>query len=255
MQSFAWQACELAESLIESEPGIDVIEAPEFEAPAYFLQLRRALGMGPARQPPILIHLHSPTELIARHNDWPSGLPDLLLAERLESYSIAAADGWICPSAYLARQAEQMYGLKPDSIDVIRYPVADWATVERSHEVWERGSICYVGRLERRKGILEWIDAAVAVAPDRDDLRFELVGSNILGATEASATTSSAVASHRRCVSASSFAATCREPRCPRFSPVPASRSSPLVGRTSPMCAWRPCCRPSGAGDPRRWHG
>ena len=182
-QSFAWQACELAESLIESEPGIDIIEAPEFEAPAYFLQLRRALGMGPARQPPIVIHLHSPTELIARHNDWPSGLPEVLLAERLEAYSIGAADALICPSAYLARQAEHRYGLKPDSVEVIRYPVGDWPALERRHEIWERGSICYVGRLERRKGILEWIDAAVAVASDRDDLHFEFVGSNILGAT------------------------------------------------------------------------
>jgi glycosyltransferase involved in cell wall biosynthesis len=184
VQSFAWQACALAESLIESEPGIDVIEAPEFEAPAYFLQLRRALGMGPARQPPIVIHLHSPTELISRYNDWPSGLPDVLTAERLEAYSVGAADAWICPSAYLARQAEQMYGLEAGSIDVIRYPVGEWPPVERSRQVWERGSICYAGRLERRKGILEWIDAAVAVAAERDDLRFELVGANILGSTE-----------------------------------------------------------------------
>src|SRR5437016_14504407 len=41
-QCFSWQAGLLAEQLIEQE-GIDIIEAQEFEAPLYYLQLRRAL--------------------------------------------------------------------------------------------------------------------------------------------------------------------------------------------------------------------
>ena len=45
-QCFSWQASLLAERLIEHE-GIDIIEAQEYEAPLYFLQLRRALRLGP----------------------------------------------------------------------------------------------------------------------------------------------------------------------------------------------------------------
>ena len=123
-QCFAWQAALLAERLVE-EAGIDVIEAQEYEAPLYFFQLRRALGLGPLRRPPCLVHLHSPTELIARHNGWDHSLPNILSAKRFEDYSIAAADALLCPSRYLARQAEEHYGLAKGEITVIPYPLGD----------------------------------------------------------------------------------------------------------------------------------
>jgi hypothetical protein len=68
-QWFSWVAAGLAEQLIARE-GIDVIEGQEWEAPLYFLMLRRALGLGPERKPPCVVHLHSPTEYIFRHNEW-----------------------------------------------------------------------------------------------------------------------------------------------------------------------------------------
>jgi hypothetical protein len=52
--------------------------------------------------------------------------------------------------------------------------------LKRDSHTWERGSICYVGRLERRKGIIEWIDAAVAVAPKYPFATFDFVGTNVL---------------------------------------------------------------------------
>src|SRR5207244_5683092 len=134
------------------------------EAPLYYFQLRRALGLGPKRCPPIILHLHSPTEFIALHNDWDIGLPPVLTAKRLEDYSIAAADALLCPSRYLARQVEAHYGLEKESIQVIPLPCGDSPIIERDAETWEKGTICYVGRLERRKGIIEWTDAAVSVA-------------------------------------------------------------------------------------------
>ncbi|MGH9174265.1 MAG: glycosyltransferase, partial [Vicinamibacterales bacterium] len=62
-QAFSWQASLLAEQLIDRE-GIDVIEAQEWEAPLYYLQLRRALNLGPAARPPCVVHIHSPSERI-----------------------------------------------------------------------------------------------------------------------------------------------------------------------------------------------
>jgi glycogen(starch) synthase len=177
---FAWQAGLLAERLVESE-GIDLIEAQEYEAPLWFFQLRRSLGMGPRRQPPCLVHLHSPTEPIALHNEWDLTRPDVAAAMRLEEETIRAADALVCPSRFLARQAEERYGLAADGVHVIPLPLGGGSPLERSPDVWDHGSICYVGRLERRKGILEWIDAAVAVAPKNPDVRFGFVGPNVLG--------------------------------------------------------------------------
>lgn len=50
-QCFSWQASLLAEKLV-AEEGIDLLEAQDYEAPLYYFQLRRALGMGPRRLPP-----------------------------------------------------------------------------------------------------------------------------------------------------------------------------------------------------------
>ncbi|MEP9410703.1 MAG: glycosyltransferase [Candidatus Brocadia sp.] len=179
-QCFSWEASLLAESLVEQE-GIDIIEAQEYEAPLYYFQLRRALGFGPKKYPPCIVHLHSPTEFIAQHNDWDIYLPDTLTAKRLEDYSIATADALLCPSRYLARQVESCYGLKEGAVYVIPYPMGESPLLERNKKVWEQGTVCYVGRLERRKGIIEWIDAAVTVASKYPDAYFEFVGANVLG--------------------------------------------------------------------------
>lgn len=178
-QGFARRAALLAERLVESE-GIDLIEAQEYEAPLWCFQLRRALGMGPRRQPPCVVHLHSPTELIARHNEWPPDYPGAAAAMRLEAESLGRADALLCPSRFLARQAAERYGLPEGAVRVIPLPLGDGAEIERSPGVWERGTVCYVGRLERRKGILEWLDAAAAVAPGRPEATFEFLGADVL---------------------------------------------------------------------------
>jgi len=185
-QCFSWQASLIAEKLVEQE-GIDIIEAQDFEAPLYYFQLRRALGKGPKRRPPCFVHLHSPTEFIARHNDWDLSLPAVLTAKRLEDYSIAAADALLCPSRYLARQAEAHYGLASGSIAVVPLPIGSNDTLERSEDTWKEGTICYAGRLERRKGVIEWIEAAVEVAAAYPAARFEFVGKNVLGTNRMSA--------------------------------------------------------------------
>jgi glycogen(starch) synthase len=176
-QTFSWQATKLAETLIESEP-IDVIEGQEWEAPLYYLQLRRALGLGPRRQPPCLVHLHSPSELIFRHNQWDQTFTDFSTLRDLERYSIRAADEVLCPSRYLAKEAERLFDLMPGSVHVIPYPLGNTPALERMPEVWARDCVCYFGRLELRKGVVEWVDAAVRVARSHSTATFEFIGSD-----------------------------------------------------------------------------
>jgi glycosyltransferase involved in cell wall biosynthesis len=178
-QAFGWLAGLLVERLVE-EGAVDVIEAPEYEASLYFLQLRRALGHGPAAKPPCVIHLHSPTELIARHNNWDVGHPYFLTAKRLEDFSMSAADVLLCPSHYLADEISSRSDLGCAPPHVIHYPVPGWEPSKDSVTPNSEGPVVYVGRLERRKGFLEWIDAAVAAARLRPDARFEFVGRAVL---------------------------------------------------------------------------
>lgn len=176
-QCFAWQAGLLAERLVEQE-GIDIIEAQDYEAPLYFFQFRRALGAGPKRRPPCIVHLHSPSRYIALYNNWDPSLPEVIKANQLEDYSIKAADALLCPSRYLAKQVQSQYNFTDDVIRVIPYPIGDSPIIERSESTWKNGTICYMGRLEPRKGLLEWVDEAVAVANECKTAHFEFVGAD-----------------------------------------------------------------------------
>src|SRR3954468_719774 len=98
---------------------------------------------------------------------------------RLEAYVIGAADALLCPSHYLERQCDAHYGLVPGSVTVIPHPVGDTAAVERPPATWERGGVCYLGRLEPRKGVIEWVDAAVSIAPDCPGIVFDFVGADM----------------------------------------------------------------------------
>jgi glycosyltransferase involved in cell wall biosynthesis len=179
-QCFSWLAGQVAERLVEEE-GIDIIEAQEYEAPLYYFQLRRAQGLGPRRRPPCLVHLHSPTEFIARYNDWSSADPHTGTTKALEESSIANADGLVCPSGFLARQVETKFGMPEGSIETIPYPLCRSEMLDRAPDTWSQGNISYVGRLERRKGAMEWIGAAVKLAMRYPKLRFEFIGANVLG--------------------------------------------------------------------------
>src|SRR5262245_5838948 len=174
-QAFSWQAALLAERLVERE-GIDVIEAQEWEAPLYYFQLRRSLNLGPARRPPCIVHLHSPSELIFEANGWDRAVADYAPAIALEEYSITRADAILCPSRFLAEQALARYAIDRARVNVIPYPLGEAVQVDRGPETWASGTICHVGRLELRKGVLEWADALAAVAAEHPRLLFEFVG-------------------------------------------------------------------------------
>jgi glycosyltransferase involved in cell wall biosynthesis len=179
-QWFAWHAAFLIERLIYQEE-IDVIEGQEWEAPLYYLLLRRALGMSAERRPPCIVHLHSATEFIARVNGLPSTWQPYLPMKRMEEFCIRAADALLCPSRYLARQCADRYELSSERIRIIPYPIGFVSLAERNPDVWARGSVCFVGRLEPRKGIIEWIEAATRVAAEGPNVQFDFVGADICG--------------------------------------------------------------------------
>jgi glycosyltransferase involved in cell wall biosynthesis len=179
-QWFAWHAALVAERLIEDN-AIDVVEGQDWEAPLYFLLLRRMLGLGPRRTPPCIVHLHSPTEFIRHFNGALSVPPEYTIMKRLEDFCIRAADALLCPSHYLARQCSQHYNLPQDAIKVIHLPVGFTPLVEREPLTWDRGSICYIGRIEPRKGIIEWFEAAARIAGEDPAAHFDFIGADIWG--------------------------------------------------------------------------
>jgi glycosyltransferase involved in cell wall biosynthesis len=179
-QWFAWHAAFLGEHLIEHE-GIDVVEGQDWEAPLYYFLLRRAIGAGPTRRSACIIHLHSPTVFLRRFNGADSNPAPYMLMKRMEEFCIRSADALLCPSHYFAAQSRAHFGLQEDAIKVIHLPVGFTPKLERSAKVWADGSICYIGRLEPRKGVVEWVEAASSVARQHPTTHFDFVGADIWG--------------------------------------------------------------------------
>jgi glycogen(starch) synthase len=179
-QWFAWHAALVAEKLIE-DGAVDVVEGQEWEAPLYYLLLRRALGLGPQPSRPCIVHLHCPS-VFSRHFNGALDRPrQFTLMKRMEDFCIRSADALLCPSRYLASQCREHYGLPPEWIKVIHLPVGFAPRIERKPQVWAHGSICFVGRLEPRKGIIEWFEAAIRVAREDPEVHFDFIGADILG--------------------------------------------------------------------------
>jgi glycogen(starch) synthase len=177
-QWFAWSAGFLTERLVQEE-GIDVIEAQEWEAPLYYFLLRRSIGLGPKRKPACIVHLHSPTAFIHHYNGPASAPSGLATTSRMEEFCIQSADVLLCPSRSLAAQAAKRYQIPPDRIQVIPLPVGFIPRIDRDESVWSHGAICFVGRLEPRKGVIEWVDAATRVARQQPTAHFDFVGADV----------------------------------------------------------------------------
>lgn len=184
---FAMQIARALPGLIEAERP-DVIEAPECGALAWFaLNQRRAgrgLGLGlsaPANlEPPLITHLHSPTEWIEQWNRDPGleGPGDHLRA--MERDVARWADALVCPSLALGRWASETWRtptpanipyplgpLEADARAVLRAPPTPSPSLRR---------LLFIGRLEARKGI-DTLLAGFALAARRlPDLELHLVG-------------------------------------------------------------------------------
>lgn len=174
-QVFAWQAALLAERLIEDE-GIDIVEAQEWEAPLVYLQARRAAGLGPQRRPPCVVHLHSSSEMIFQANGWSTEVADHAPALALEAQSIRWADAILAPSRFIADETAERLQLQGRPITVIPYPLLPGDAVARDASVWQAPAVCHVGRLELRKGMLEWAEALALASARQPDLQAHFAG-------------------------------------------------------------------------------
>ncbi|MBN1404323.1 MAG: glycosyltransferase family 4 protein [Opitutales bacterium] len=156
---------------------IDAIEAPEYEAPLlHFQQMRAALPYGHAWQKvPTIVHLHSPSHMIFEHDD-DSLTSDWVRARKAdEAQSIELADGILCPSAFLAAQVCEWLSMPKERVSVIPYPIGPLLDYDAATKPQD-GLCLFVGRVEPRKGVFEFVQAAVDVAGEFPKARFRFVG-------------------------------------------------------------------------------
>ncbi len=161
------------------ESDIDVIEAPEYEYPAYYYQLLRFAQNTPlgarSRRVPVVVHLHSPSLSIFRENEEYIATPWQRFRCLHEQASIRYADAVLSPSAFLADEVAAWTGLAREAITVIPYPLGPPLTAPRAPVV-NPNRFLYVGRIETRKGIFEYVEAAVGHARRHPTAEFRFIG-------------------------------------------------------------------------------
>lgn len=158
---------------------IDIIEAPEYEYPAYYYQLLRHAQDAPpdarSRRVPVVVHLHSPSLSIFRENEEYIATPWQRIRCLHEKASVRYTDAVLSPSAFLADEVADWAGIPRDNIEVIPYPLGQPLACPASPSI-AQSRFLFVGRIEPRKGIFEFVEAAVRHARKHPTAEFRFIG-------------------------------------------------------------------------------
>ncbi|MBA2615800.1 MAG: glycosyltransferase [Actinobacteria bacterium] len=149
----------------------DVIQAPEYEAEGWWVARRSGV--------PLVTRLATPTYLIERLNGRPRD-PRRDLLRRLERDQTVRSAAVFAPSRALADLVSRDWGLPPGSVSVIPSPVdaraIEAAMIAEPSVALPRRFLCFLGRLERRKGVEPLAMALPVVLGAHPDVHAVLIG-------------------------------------------------------------------------------
>ena len=174
--AFSYQMAEAVLRRIETDGPPDVIESQEYCALPYYLLQRKLTENGPLREIPVVVNAHSPDFIIREYNEEPRYQFPHYWTGRLEMACLHAADAVICPSGYLTRQLEEMFG---GSITVSHFPLP-WTEPGEPADFPETvpGKVVYFGRLEVRKGTLQLLRRCDRMWAEGMEFQLHLIGSD-----------------------------------------------------------------------------
>jgi glycosyltransferase involved in cell wall biosynthesis len=150
----------------------EVVEAPEHRGDGFFWSLRHGKGL--------IVKLHAPMSLGDRHNGRRLRRRDLRLISWLERESTRRAGRVLSVSAYLGQLVERAWRLRrspevvPCPVDLERHHPVSGA--DRKPDIENGGTVLFVGRLERLKGIDVLVSAFAQIADKYPGWRLRLVG-------------------------------------------------------------------------------
>ncbi len=178
--SLFW-AVHVAEQLerIVREHGIQVVEYPECFAEGYVAMRRRKLGLG--LDLPMTLTMHSPIFEVTVYNLYRQYRGWFQRRNMMEEFCIRHTDMLSCPSRHLAEIVAQRLGLDLQGrhVDVIHNPMDFDSLGDLSGlppEDLENPTLLFVGRIEPRKGVKFFVDAAVELMGRHPRLKTVLIG-------------------------------------------------------------------------------
>jgi len=149
-------------SKIASKSPIDIIEAPDFEAPSALL---------PRQSTKRLVRLHgSHVYFSDERSEVPSRSVGLL-----EKTALSQADAWISVSEYTARRTQALFGLsRPTRVVHNAACVPD--SVPRKNDYTQRRNVVYFGTLAEKKGVFTLAKAWQVFLETHPEWRLNVIG-------------------------------------------------------------------------------
>ena len=151
--------------------GVEVVQAPEWEADAWWLARQRT--------PPLVTRLATPTYLVDLLNHG-SPRAGTSVVRRMERDQAQRSEALVAPSKAIADRVARDWRLDRSRIEVIPNPI-DGAAVRAAGQnqppapLPER-FVLFVGRIERRKGVEELASALPSVLREHSDVHAVVLG-------------------------------------------------------------------------------
>ncbi len=143
---------------LAAEGTVQVAEFPECEAPG--IAACAASAAGATGSLGIVVHLHTPTDMLLRLGSINPGIISPGIASVAEASALLGADIVCAPSRFIAVWARRRYDLasEPDVIPYAHGPLPALSTDARER------AVLFVGRLEARKGVEPLVRAWASVS-------------------------------------------------------------------------------------------
>ncbi len=154
--ALSYQYYEVVRAYAEKEGEPDIMEVQDYNALAYYILQYRYLTGTFLKETRVVVHLHTPTFELARINREPEYAFPTYWIGRMERFCIEGADALVTQSEFLKEKIQKEFPHR--EITVIPLPYEYKGTgIE-----YECGDyLLYTGRLEYRKGIMQFIDQMI----------------------------------------------------------------------------------------------
>lgn len=157
--------------------AIEIVEAPDFGAEAFFYALR------PRRPTALAVRLHTPLKIVQAVNGVaPGALGRRLIAtvERMERSAILRSDAVSCPSRALTSLCRAQLALGDRDIRIYPNPVDTgyFCPLPEDDGAAREKTVLYAGQLTPRKGVDVFSQVIPLVLRDHPDATFLLVGAD-----------------------------------------------------------------------------
>lgn len=154
--ALAYQYCKEILKHIDAKGAPDIIEVQEYCAIGYYILQYKYLGDPRLQDTKVVVHMHTPMFELSKINRTPEyRFPEYWIGQ-MEKYCLKAADALVTQSAFLKKQLSE-YACQEINVIPLPYQFGEKEGGKGSVSYECGDYLLYAGRIEWRKGIVQFI--------------------------------------------------------------------------------------------------